>query len=104
MKDNNSKYAPDRFGLPVPPPGKESAKERLWRKAVARREGELLLAGAYIRLKEILGEAESRREMNFGATSLAAPPGGIIERVEILAHRWARCRECLPVCVIRTCR
>ena len=50
----------DRFGLPVPPSGSETASARLWRQAIARREGELVLRELFYKLKINLGEVEAR--------------------------------------------
>jgi hypothetical protein len=51
----------DRFGLPVPPSGPETANARLWRQAIARRDGELVLRELFYKLKINLGEVEARR-------------------------------------------
>jgi hypothetical protein len=51
----------DRFGLPVPPSGPETARARLWRQAIARRDGELVLRELFCKLKINLGEVEARR-------------------------------------------
>ncbi len=51
----------DRFGLPVPPSGRETARTRIWRQAIARRDGELVLRELFHNLKINLGEVEARR-------------------------------------------
>jgi hypothetical protein len=51
----------DRFGLPVPPSCPETANARLWRQAIARSDGELVLRELFYKLKINLGEVEARR-------------------------------------------
>jgi hypothetical protein len=60
MGHNDPKDGRDRFGLPIPPSGPETANARRWRKAIARRKAELVLAELFIKLKRNLGEAEAR--------------------------------------------
>jgi hypothetical protein len=60
MDENDPKDGRDRFGLPIPPSGPETANARRWRKAIARREAEMVLAELFSKLKRNLGEAEAR--------------------------------------------
>jgi hypothetical protein len=60
MGHNDPKDGRDRFGLPIPPSGPETAEARRWRKAIARRQAELVMAELFIKLKANLGEAEAR--------------------------------------------
>src|SRR6202035_2752378 len=61
MAGDDARHSRDRFGLPVPPSGPETARARLWRQAIARRDGELVLRELFYKLKINLGEVEAQQ-------------------------------------------
>jgi hypothetical protein len=64
----------DRFGLPVPPLGPETAKQRLSRQAQVRWHGKIALGQLFAALKVHLGLDEARRI--FGGFSKSGPRQG----------------------------